>query len=51
MVENTIDFRFSLEYRVRMRAKDQFFFFFLTSQNFNQLSVQFSLVAQLCPTL
>ena len=26
-------------------------FFFLTSQNFNQLSVQFSLVAQSCPTL
>ena len=26
-------------------------FFFLTSQNFNQLSVQFSLVPQLCPTL
>ena len=26
-------------------------FFFLTSQNFNQLSVQFSSVAQLCPTL
>ena len=27
MVENTVDFRLSLEYHVRMGAKDQFFFF------------------------